>query len=175
MMRNKNRLLVTGVSGMLGSNLDYYFKNKYDVLGLYNSHPVWIDGISTEKCDLSQPNNIKTIIKNYNPHIIAHCASLTNIDECETNKEITKKINVFATKDIVDEVIHRDVQLVYISSDSVYDGLKGNFSEGDEINPQNYYGLSKYEGELEVSRHQKSLIFRTNCSLSISFNKIFSN
>jgi dTDP-4-dehydrorhamnose reductase len=162
MMRNKNRLLITGVSGMLGNNLAYYFKDKHDILGLYNSHPVSIDGISTEKCDLFEPGNIKTIIKNYNPHIIAHCASLTNIDECEADKVLTTKINVEATKNIVETVLDKDIKIIYISSDSVYDGQKGYFSEDDEVNPQNHYGLSKYRGELEVSKHPQSLTLRTN-------------
>jgi nucleoside-diphosphate-sugar epimerase len=44
MIRNKNKMLITGVSGLLGSNLAYYFKDKYDILGLYHSHPVLLDG-----------------------------------------------------------------------------------------------------------------------------------
>jgi nucleoside-diphosphate-sugar epimerase len=44
MIRNKNKVLITGVSGLLGSNLAYYFKDKYDILGLYHSHPVLLDG-----------------------------------------------------------------------------------------------------------------------------------
>ena len=45
MIRNKNKMLITGVSGLLGGNLAYYFKDKYEILGLYNSHPVLLDGI----------------------------------------------------------------------------------------------------------------------------------
>lgn len=156
------RLLITGVSGLLGNNLAYYLKNKYEILGLFNSHPVTIDGIYTEKCDISDENSIKKTIGEFDPSIIIHCASLTDIDQCEMNKEPTKKINVLSTKNIVDSILDKDVKPVYISTDAVYDGIKGNFYEEDKINPLNYYGRTKYEGELEIAKKTDSLIFRTN-------------
>ncbi|MFC1567547.1 sugar nucleotide-binding protein [Thermodesulfobacteriota bacterium] len=61
-----------------------------------------------------------------------------------------------------EEVKNKNIKLIYISSDSVYDGIGGNFSEEDNVNPQNYYGTSKYEGELEILKAENSLIFRTN-------------
>lgn len=155
-------MLITGVSGLLGSNLAYHFKDKYDILGLYNSHPVLLDGIYTEKCDITESDNIKRTISDFSPNVIIHCASLTNVDECEVNKEFTRLVNVSATKNIVEEASDKDIKLIYISTDSVYDGVKGNFSEDDEVNPQNYYGQTKYEGELEVSKHSNFLILRTN-------------
>jgi len=62
----------------------------------------------------------------------------------------------------VEAVSDRDIKPIYISTDSVYDGVNGNFSEDDEVNPQNYYGQTKYEGELELLKHANSLILRTN-------------
>jgi dTDP-4-dehydrorhamnose reductase len=155
-------MLITGVSGLLGNNLAYYFKDKFEVLGLYNQNPVNINGIQTDQCQITDFAKVKEITTEYNPDIILHCASLTNVDECETNKEWTKKVNVIGTKNIVESVSKKRTHIIYISSDSVYDGIKGNFSEKDDVNPQNYYGESKYKGELEVSRHPKSLILRTN-------------
>ena len=64
--RNKESMLITGVSGLLGSNLAYYFRDKYDILGLYNSYPVSIEGVYTEKCELLYPGNIREIISEYN-------------------------------------------------------------------------------------------------------------
>jgi dTDP-4-dehydrorhamnose reductase len=162
MGRNKENMLITGVSGLLGNNLAHYFRDKYDILGLYSSHPVTIEGIDTARCELSHPGNIREILSEYNPEIIIHCASLTNIDECEGGRDAVNKINVMATGHIVEEVNDKDIKLIYISTDSVYEGIKGNYLEEDNINPQNYYGLSKYEGELEVLRKENSLILRTN-------------
>ena len=162
MDRIKTRLLITGVSGLLGNNLASYFKDKYEVLGLYNSHPVVIDGIRTEACDITSKNSIKRAINKFNPSIILHCASLTNVDQCEVEKDFTKKTNVLSTRFLVECAGNKDSKLIYISTDAVYDGVRGGFSESDDISPLNYYGLSKYEGELEVAKKENSLIFRTN-------------
>lgn len=161
-LKNKKRLFITGVSGLLGNNLAYYFKDKYEVSGTYNSHDVTIEGVYTHKCDFSNSDDIRNQISADKPDIIIHCASLTNIEECEENKEYTEKINVGATRTISEAADKHDIKLIYISSDSVYDGVKGNFSENDKINPQNYYGLSKYLGELEVLKVPDSLVLRTN-------------
>ncbi len=162
MSRAKTRLLITGVSGLLGNNLAYYFKDKYEILGLYNSHPAIINGICTEKCDITNKDSIKRTIHEFNPSIIFHCASITNIDQCEIDKESAKKTNVLSTISIVESIIDKDIKLVYISTDAVYDGVKGDFSENDSVNPLSYYGRLKYEAELEVSKKGNSLIFRTN-------------
>ncbi len=162
MRSNEKNILITGISGLLGNNLAHYFKDKYEILGLYNSHPVTIRGIYTEKCELSYPDNIKKIISEFNPRIIIHCASLTNIDECESDKNTTKTINVLSTKNIVEDILDEDIKLIYISTDAVYDGIEGNFSEDDNISPNNYYGHSKYQGELEILKKKDSLILRTN-------------
>ena len=162
MRRAKTRLLITGASGLLGNNLAYYFKDKYEILGLYNSHPVIINGICTEECDISHKDSIRKIIHEFKPSIIFHCASLTNIDQCEIDKDITKKINVLSTRYLVECITDKDVKLIYISTDAVYDGVRGNFSEDNNVNPLNYYGISKLEGELEILKKENSLVFRTN-------------
>jgi dTDP-4-dehydrorhamnose reductase len=137
-MIETSKLLITGVSGMLGNNLAYYFKNKYEVLGLYNTHPVIINGVHTKQCDISSKDSVNKIINEFNPQIIIHCAALSDVDQCEIDKNLAERINILS------------------------DGIKGNFLEDDIINPLNYYGLSKYEGELEILKKENSLVFRTN-------------
>lgn len=162
MERNHKKMLITGVSGLLGNNLAYYFREKYEVSGLYLSHPVKIKGIQAIKADLLSEVSFKKIVRDFNPDIIIHCASLTDVDFCEKNHELTDHINIEGTRIVAESIKNNNTKLVYISSDSVYDGRNGNFSEKDPVNPQNYYGLSKYKGELEVLKKTKSLILRTN-------------
>ena len=100
MSRAKTRLLITGASGLLGNNLAYYFNDKYEILGLYNSHPVIINGICTEICDMTNRDSIKRIIHKFDPSIIFHCASLTNIDQCEIDQDIAKKTNVISMEEL---------------------------------------------------------------------------
>ncbi|MBT6227382.1 MAG: UDP-4-amino-4,6-dideoxy-N-acetyl-beta-L-altrosamine transaminase [Candidatus Scalindua sp.] len=162
MDRTKTRLLITGVSGLLGNNLAYYFKDKYEIMGLYNSHPVIINGIRTEKCDITCKGFIERVIQGFNPSIILHCASITDIEQCELDKDTADKINVLSTTYLTESIIDQDIKLVYISTDAVYDGVRGDSSESDKVNPLNFYGKSKYEGELEVAKKENALIFRTN-------------
>ena len=115
MKKNDERMLITGVSGLLGNNLAYYFKNKYEILGFYCSHPVSIAGVKTEKLDLLDKSSIKKVIQEFNPSIIIHCASLANVDRCENDPEITSKINVLATKNIVEIIAGKNIKLIYIS------------------------------------------------------------
>ncbi|MCG6537015.1 MAG: SDR family oxidoreductase, partial [Syntrophales bacterium LBB04] len=161
-MKHNQKMLITGVSGLLGNNLAQYFEKKCDVIGLYNEHPVLIRGIRTDKCNLSSADSISKIINNFNPAIIIHCASLTNVDICEIYPDRTRLINVDSTKTLVDSITDSDTCFIYISTDSVYDGIKGIFSENDSINPLNIYGKSKLEGELIVQGRRKSLVLRTN-------------
>ena len=140
----KTKLLITGVSGLLGNNLAYYFKDKYEILGLYNSHPVIIDGIRTGECDITCKDSVIRVINEFNPSIILHCASITDIEQCERDKDIAEKINVLSTTYLTRSIIAQDVKLVYISTDAVYDGVRGDSSESDKVNPLNFYGKSKY-------------------------------
>lgn len=162
MKQNSNKLMITGVSGLLGNNLACYFRNKYEILGLYCSHPVSIAGIKTEKVDLLYYNLANQVIHEFDPAIIIHCASLASVDECESNPEYADKINILVTKNIVESIKDKDIKIVYISTDAVHDGIKGNFSETDYINPLNCYGRSKYKGELEFQKINNYLIIRTN-------------
>lgn len=162
MEKDNLKLLITGVSGLLGNNLAHYFKDKYEVTGLYSSHPVVIRGVRTERCDLLHDISICKFISDFKPSLIIHCASLTNIDQCESDTKLTEELNVIATKNIVEAIADKDIKLVYISTDAVYDGIKGDFTEDDEINPLNFYGLSKYKGERYAFGKEHSLILRTN-------------
>jgi len=155
-------MLITGVSGLLGNNVAYYFQDKYDVIGQYFSHKVFIQGIKTVSADIRTENSFGEIIATYEPDVVLHCASLTDIDFCENHKELTQLVNNIGTSHIVQACKSSKIKLVYISTDSVYDGSKGNFQETDEVNSPNYYGLSKYEGEQAVQKMKNSVILRTN-------------
>lgn len=156
------RMLITGISGLLGNNLGLYFQDKFDVLGLYHSNRIELENIRTAYADISSPNGVGSVVEDFRPDVVLHCASLTNIDFCESNKDLTARINIEGTKILVESIKDINCKLIYVSTDTVYDGMKGNFLESDPINPPNYYGFSKYEGELETLKKANSLIIRTN-------------
>jgi len=162
MTQDRKRCLITGISGLLGSSLAEYFENRFRIFGTYYRNPVNLDRIEIGRCDLTNFRSVEHIINEFNPQIVIHCAALTDIDTCEVDKKLAYRTNVEATAHIVHSVRDKSVKLVYISTDAVYDGVKGGFSEADTVAPQNYYGQSKYEGELEALQKENALILRTN-------------
>lgn len=156
------RILITGVSGLFGNNLARHFRGQSSVLGLYNTHPVSISGVKTKKTDLLQEKAIQEILQEFQPEVIFHCAGLTDLDFCEKNRDITFDVNVRATRNMVNSLKGSSAMFVYISSDAVYDGEKGNYTETDPVHPMNYYGWTKYQGEQEAAKHGNTLILRTN-------------
>ncbi|MFH1798391.1 MAG: UDP-4-amino-4,6-dideoxy-N-acetyl-beta-L-altrosamine transaminase [Candidatus Omnitrophota bacterium] len=158
----KKKMLITGVSGLLGNNLAYYFKDIHDVSGWYSSHEVDIKGAATRKLNISYEDSLEDVISGYNPDVLIHCASLTDVDFCEKHKELTNLVNIVDTRRMIQACLNPKTKFVYISTDSVYDGEKGNFKETDSIDPCNHYGISKYEGERAVIERENSLVLRTN-------------
>ena len=160
-MSEKRRMIITGVSGLLGNNLAWCLRDRWDIVGLYHSHPVRIEGIETRGVDLKSERQTARCLVEVGPEVIIHCASLANVDQCEKEPELTQRVNVDATR-YVARHCPEDVPLVYISTDSVYDGKRGDYVESDPIGPANVYGRSKYEGELQAATHPRALILRTN-------------
>jgi len=151
------------VSGLLGNNIAYCLKDKYEILGLYHSHPVFIEGIQTIECDLLSRKEFCNLVNRFKPDVIIHCASLTDVDACEVEQDKAYQINVLGTQIVMEAL--KDLPLtkvIYISSDLVYDGKKGNYSETDPVNPLNYYGLTKLKGEIEALKRETTLVLRTN-------------
>lgn len=156
------KLLVTGASGLLGS--------KITTLATQAGHKVY-SGYFIHKPKNGEPFNIdlknhKSVLKRIqeaDADIIIHCAALTDVDTCEIKRELAKTINVDGTKSVIKAANDSDSFLVYISTDYIFDGKKGNYKEEDEPNPVNYYGLSKLLGEKTVTEESKEyLIIRTS-------------
>jgi perosamine synthetase len=159
---DRKKMLITGVSGLLGNNLACYFARKFDILGLHNEHPVVIPGIRTECCDLLDFDAVRRVVDGVRPSVIIHCASLANVDACESDPELSERLNVDCTRRIVDALGGSDTHLLYISTDSVYEGTKGRYSEEDAARPLNVYGRTKWEGEKPVLERPGGLVLRTN-------------
>src|SRR5674476_165612 len=97
---------------------------------------------------------VQEIFKKIKPDIVVHAATLTDVDKCELNKELAWKVNVEGTRNIVEAAKNAGSFLVYISTDYVFSGDKGNYKETDKPGPINYYGLTKLKAE-EIVQTQK--------------------
>ena len=158
----KKRLLITGASGLLGSNLAYCLRDDYEIYGLYHTHAIEMDKVSARKCDLRIKSEIEKIIHDLSPDIVIHCAAQTNVDSCEDQPDQAEQLNVRVVRNIVESLSGGSSKLIHISTDMVYDGINGNFSEDDPTGPMNVYARSKVDGEKEALKAQGALVLRTN-------------
>lgn len=148
------KILVTGACGMLGQDLCPILKNAgYDV-------------IPTDIKDLNVLDEAKTdtFVEEKKPDFIIHCAAYTNVDKAEDDKEFARKLNVEGTGNVAKAAAKVGATMVYISTDYIFDGKKTTpYSPKDTPNPINFYGKTKFEGELEVKKHcTKHYIVRTS-------------
>lgn len=155
------KVLITGGSGLLGSAVSFHFRDYFQVTSTYTSHKVEIDGCKTIQLDITYLRKTIDTIKKIKPEIIIHTAALVGVGICEKNPVLAKKINVEGTRNIVEAAKKTDSKIIYISTDYVFDGKKGNYSEEDKPNPINIYGKTKYGGEILIDT-QKDAIIRTS-------------
>lgn len=158
------KLLITGASGLLGSNLAKIASENFDTYGTYCNNKINFVNCpcSILKMDIQEKSQVK-IIENINPDLIVHCAAYVNVDGCEKNPDDAYQINVAGTENIVKESEKTGSFLIHISTDLVFDGIKGNYCEDDKTNPINIYGKTKLESEEIVKNSDcKYCIVRTN-------------
>jgi dTDP-4-dehydrorhamnose reductase len=162
------RLLITGSSGMLGSNIVHELGTHYKLYGIDNStaNPELQNQF---QIDLRSSAKLGEAIGKIRPDFVVHCAALTDVDMCEDNYALAREINALATKHLI-STIGSKTRFVYISTDSVFDGIKGNYSEVDIPSPLNNYAKSKLEGEWYVEQEAENyVIIRTNM---FGFNRL---
>ncbi len=155
------KILVTGASGLLGSEVaNYLNKVGHKVTGIFNHHNRLAgSGIKKIKCDISKLSSVNSLSSKID--LIIHCAAMTNVNECEKDKKSCFLTNVIGTRNIVSLAKKLNAKLIYISTPSVFDGLTGNYRENDPPNPKNYYSLSKLLGEEAVLSYDRGFIVRT--------------
>ena len=110
---------------------------------------------------LRNPRSIEKYIKNHKPTMIVHCAALSRPMEIH-DSHISKSIstNIIGTCNLVNASEKRGIKLIYFSTNYVYPGIKGNYSENNDLFPINNYAWSKLGGECAVQMYKNSLILR---------------
>ena len=157
------RIVVTGKNGQLASELRE---------ALTNNESFECHFLGRNEIPLEQVHILQDILAMYQPDIIIHTAAYTAVDQAEDEREKANTINHLATEQIAEYCTVHKAQMVYISTDYVFDGtLNQPVNEKTETNPINVYGQTKYLGEKAV-RHfaPNSVIIRTSWVYSIFGN-----
>ena len=156
------KVLVTGYNGQLG----------YDVVRRLEANGIECKGTTRNDLELTNKASVMEYINLYNPEVVVHCAAYTAVDKAEVERELCYDVNVNGTRYVAAACKEIGAKMVYISTDYVFDG-KGNkpFEVTDAPNPINYYGQTKYEGEVEVQRIlEKYFIIRTSWVFGLNGN-----
>ncbi|MFH1213295.1 MAG: SDR family oxidoreductase [Candidatus Neomarinimicrobiota bacterium] len=144
------RLVITGASGFLGGHIAQYAAERFETLGLFATYRFNLKDIASQKIDLTNPPTISAVLDQFKPAIVVHNAALADPDRCENQPELARQINVVATERIATWCRQNSARLIYISTDMVFDGEKGHYSESDQPDPVSVYGRSKADAEERV-------------------------
>jgi len=157
------KLGVTGASGMLGSALVSNLSKAYTVFATSRREGLKGQNIKWDCFDLTNIALLNRWLESSQLDVIIHCAAIVDVDWCEENIEATTSLHVAATEVIVNYANSSGARLIYISTDSIFDGSKLTpYSEFDTVNPLNIYAKTKLVGESLVQSIDSSTILRTN-------------
>jgi dTDP-4-dehydrorhamnose reductase len=148
-----NKLLITGISSFLGSNIAFTGREKYNVIGTYHAHPVRMEGCDSRRLDIIDQDQCTRLIGNERPQVVVHCSALSDLKQPEKDISHARLVHVEGTKNIVRACNAVDAKIIYVSTDWVFDGKKPlgeKYHEDDSPAPVNNYAQTKYEGELAV-------------------------
>src|SRR5215510_4214127 len=140
------RILITGGSGFIGSILGNSLSAKYDVFAAYLNSRQPQSGMPLQ-FDIRDAEQVVRAFDITRPDCVIHTAALTKPDYCETRPAETHAVNVTGTRNVVDACNRLAAKLIHVSTDLVFDGKKGNYSEEDAVRGLNEYSRSKIAAE----------------------------
>lgn len=141
---------ITGAGGLIGSHL---------VRTVPEFVPGWrVRPLTRAELDLTDNSALRRLFLAERPAVIIHCAALSRIADCEANPALAEAINVGTTQQLAD--LAASAQLILLSTDLVFDGARGNYSESDAVNPLNTYAETKVRAEAAVLANPRHTVVR---------------
>jgi dTDP-4-dehydrorhamnose reductase len=145
------RLLVTGVSGLLGWNICRNLPpGEWELFGICFRNRVSVSGITVLKKDLGDPREIEALFQDVRPDAVIHAAAISDAEYCETHGSGSFAINVEASVSLAHLCRKRSIPYVFTSSDLVFDGMNPPYREDDPVCPISCYGRQKVEAEQRI-------------------------
>lgn len=175
------KVLVTGANGLLGQKLMTLLATKPDMEVLATGRggcrfSVTSSNIKYVSLDITRQDEVNTVFADFRPNVIIHAAAMTNVDECEKDKDGCWELNVTAVEYLVKAAEEVNAHFVHVSTDFIFDGTQGPLTEEENPNPVNYYGESKLEAEnIVMNSTTRWAIARTVLVFGITENMSRSN
>jgi len=157
------KLLVTGASGLLGLNLSLEAAALHQVTGVVHRTRLRGTPFPVVQADLTRPGAVDRLLRETNPDWVIHCAALANLEECEQHPALAQRLNSEVPAILARACRKGGARLLHVSTDAVFDGTKGNYTEADEPNPLSIYARSKLDGEQAVAaEYPQAIVARVN-------------
>lgn len=143
---------ITGAGGLIGS---------YLVRSAAAFAPtVHVVGLTHGQLDLTDVAAVRRRFRCERPRLVIHCAALTRSPACQADPELARKLNVDVTAHLAE--LAAEIPLIFLSSDLVFDGRRGNYDESAAVHPLSVYGETKAEAERVVLANPKHTVIRTS-------------
>ncbi|MCF2486556.1 NAD(P)-dependent oxidoreductase [Dyadobacter sp. CY347] len=151
---HKKRILITGSNGLLGQKLvELLARNdQYETFATAKGENRLnvLEGYHFLEMDVTDAVQVDGVLSQVKPQVIIHTAAMTNVDQCEMEKDACWKLNVTAVEILIEACKKHNIFLEHVSTDFIFDGTSGPYKEEDEPNPISFYGWSKYAAEKAV-------------------------
>lgn len=158
------KILVTGSNGLLGQKLTALIGQDKSVQLIATARGESVIPVNGEyySLDITNASDIESVLSKVRPDVVIHTAAMTNVDQCETQKDACWKANVTAVENLVAVCEKYNIHLIHVSTDFIFDGSRGPLDENEKPAPVNYYGESKLAAEVAVQKSKlKWAILRT--------------
>jgi len=175
------KILITGSNGLLGQKLVKLIldRGKDELIVTArgtNRLPYPEVNYQFDQMDITDQSRIDDVIDRHAPEIVIHTAAMTNVDQCETERENCWKLNVDAVEYLIKACARNSSFLLHLSTDFIFDGKEGPYDEQAKANPISYYGESKLAAEeLLLNSNVKFAIARTVLVYGIAHDMSRSN
>ena len=144
------RILITGASGLLGVNLALEAARGHTVFGVVNTRQLNTDAFTVLQADLLESGAVDRVLDQAQPDWVIHCAALANLEACEQNPDLARELNTGLPRVLASRCRKGGARLLHVSTDAVFDGHRGGYTEEDAPNPVNLYARTKLQGERAV-------------------------
>ncbi len=157
------RFLVTGASGLLGLNMGLQVAGTFEFIGQVNHNRLQNVPFEQTVVDLADVAQTERMIVENHPDVLIHCAAMANVDQCEEQPKLAQRINAEVPGQLAALCKKHGIYMVHISTDAVFDGKNGPYTENDLPCPINQYALTKLAGEQEVlMKNPDAAVLRVN-------------
>ncbi len=157
---NKKKLVITGSSGLIGSRVVELWKDKYELFG-FDRHENKVQGLKPFSVDITDKFKVSKVLSEIQPDVVLHLAALADLETCEKDHDLAKKINVEGTRNLLESA--EKTRFIYFSTGFVFSGERGDYRELDRPEPESFYAQTKLEAEILVNKlNKQAAIVRIN-------------